>query len=138
MSEKRRRSANTRSKTAKGKTTRFSRRVTITAIILVLLIGGAVAVIQSSVNTSVSESVAAITPEVEISAQSVADIDDDPRNELAVEKEPVAVQPAVDLPVAPEVGSLAPSIALQDIHGELITVSEIAGKPMFISFFHSW
>lgn len=45
---------------------------------------------------------------------------------------------AADLPVAPEVGALAPDFALATIDGEQLALADVRGKPMFISFFHSW
>jgi peroxiredoxin len=44
----------------------------------------------------------------------------------------------VELPGAPAIGALAPDFALDDIAGQTESRTTFAGKPMFITFFHSW
>ena len=50
----------------------------------------------------------------------------------------VAEKLAADLPIAPAVGALAPDFELATINGEQLALADMRGKPMFISFFHSW
>lgn len=45
---------------------------------------------------------------------------------------------AATIPVAPSVGALAPDFSLDDITGQTVSRAAFAGKPMFITFFHSW
>jgi peroxiredoxin len=43
-----------------------------------------------------------------------------------------------DLPVAPEVGALAPNFALQTPDGESYTLSDLQGQPVLINFWATW
>ena len=57
--------------------------------------------------------------------------------------DPVARQQAVDaaiaaLPVEPRVGARAPDFTLNDINGNQISLSDFQGKPVVITFFHTW
>ena len=40
--------------------------------------------------------------------------------------------------VAPKVGALAPNFTLVDITGNQISLSDYRGKPVVVSFFHTW
>jgi cytochrome oxidase Cu insertion factor (SCO1/SenC/PrrC family) len=40
--------------------------------------------------------------------------------------------------VAPKVGALAPNFNLVDITGNQISLSDYRGKPVVVSFFHTW
>ena len=40
--------------------------------------------------------------------------------------------------VAPKVGALAPNFDLVDITGNQISLSDYRGKPVIVSFFHTW
>lgn len=59
-------------------------------------------------------------------------------NVLEVVEEESAENVVVDLPIAPEVGARAPDFELATITGEQLALAHTTGKPMFISFFHSW
>ena len=43
-----------------------------------------------------------------------------------------------DLPIAPEIGARAPAFELFGIYGRKVSNTDLMGRPMFISFFHSW
>ncbi len=43
-----------------------------------------------------------------------------------------------ELPVAPEVGAVAPDFELQDLGGQQISLSDFRGKPVVVAFFHTW
>ena len=42
------------------------------------------------------------------------------------------------LPVAPQVGALAPDFTLTDITGNQVSLVDYRGKPVVVSFFHTW
>lgn len=44
----------------------------------------------------------------------------------------------VDLPVGPQIGSLAPDFSLNTARGSKAGLSDFRGKPIAIMFFHSW
>ena len=55
-----------------------------------------------------------------------------------VEVGPIALPDAGGLPVAPEVGALAPNFALQTPDGETYTLSDLRGQPVLINFWATW
>ena len=52
-------------------------------------------------------------------------------------KEAVAVE-VPDLPIAPQVGALAPDFTLADTTGAQVSLTDYRGKPVVVSFFHTW
>ena len=42
------------------------------------------------------------------------------------------------LPVAPQVGALAPGFTLTDTTGNQVSLIDYRGKPVVVSFFHTW
>lgn len=69
-------------------------------------------------------------------AAQVAQVTED----VAVENAPqlVGEDTAPDLPVAPEVGALAPEFTLADIAGNQVSLADYRGKPAVVTFFHTW
>lgn len=49
-----------------------------------------------------------------------------------------AEAPAPSLPVAPQIGDLAPDFTLADTSGEQVSLADYRGKPVVVSFFHTW
>ncbi len=53
--------------------------------------------------------------------------------------EPSLAESAVsELPVAPEVGALAPDFQLVSKDGEQVKLSDYRGKPVAVTFMHTW
>lgn len=52
--------------------------------------------------------------------------------------QPVVENTAPDLPVAPEVGALAPDFTLVDTAGNQVSLADFKGKPAVVTFFHTW
>jgi cytochrome oxidase Cu insertion factor (SCO1/SenC/PrrC family) len=46
--------------------------------------------------------------------------------------------PSPSLPVRPQVGALAPDFTLVATTGEQISLADYQGKPVVVSFFHTW
>ena len=49
-----------------------------------------------------------------------------------------APSPSPSLPVAPQIGALAPDFTLVDTSGEQVSLADYRGKPVVVSFFHTW
>ena len=48
------------------------------------------------------------------------------------------MQAVAFLPVAPEVGALAPNFILPDTTGKQVSLSDFQGQPVVVTFFHTW
>lgn len=46
--------------------------------------------------------------------------------------------PSPSLPVGPQVGALAPDFTLVATTGEPVSLADYQGKPVVVSFFHTW
>ena len=42
------------------------------------------------------------------------------------------------LPIAPNIDALAPDFTLADINGNEVSLSDYRGKPIVVTFFHTW
>ena len=69
-------------------------------------------------------------------AAQVAQVTEDSAVENA--PQPVVENTAPDLPVAPEVGALAPDFSLADTAGNQVSLADFRGKPAIVTFFHTW
>ena len=46
--------------------------------------------------------------------------------------------PTLDLPIAPEVGALAPGVSLPTLTGETVSLSDYRGKVVLLNFWTTW
>ena len=51
---------------------------------------------------------------------------------------PQAEADVAALPVAPEVGALAPDFELSGVDGNLVRLSDFRGQPVVLNFMHTW
>ena len=51
---------------------------------------------------------------------------------------PTAEVDVAALPVAPEIGALAPDFELSGVDGNLVRLSDFRGQPVVLTFMHTW
>lgn len=51
---------------------------------------------------------------------------------------PQAEADVAALPVAPEVGALAPDFELSGVDGNMVRLSDFRGQPVVLNFMHTW
>jgi cytochrome oxidase Cu insertion factor (SCO1/SenC/PrrC family) len=73
-------------------------------------------------------------------AAQVAQVTEESADAFAVDngQQIVVEDTSPDLPIAPKVGALAPDFTLADTAGSQVSLAAFRGKPVVVTFFHTW
>lgn len=111
---------------------RIGLKLGIVAVVAIVLAGAYLLIVANTQSPAPAAQVAQVTqPQQVIDEASAA---------AAAENGPQAVgkDTAPDLPVAPEIGALAPNFILADTAGNQVSLANFKGKPAVVTFFHTW